>query len=103
MVAGVKIQKTGLTTIVIIVFFYFLFSLLNYSYIAEDAFIYFRFAENLVAGYGYVFNPGERVEGCSSVTWLFLLTFFRSLGFNILTISKILGILFARRIWVACC
>ena len=89
-----KIKKTGFTTIIIIACFYIVFSLLNYSHINEDAFIYFRFVENLVHGHGYVFNPGERIEGCSSVTWLFLLTLFRILGFNILTTSKILGILF---------
>jgi len=91
---GIKIKKTELITVIGIVFFYILFSILNYSSINEDAFIYFRFVENLANGYGYVFNQGERVEGCSSVTWLFLLTFFRILEFNILTVSKILGIFF---------
>lgn len=29
----------------------------------DDAYISYRFAQNLVAGHGLVFNPGERVEG----------------------------------------
>ena len=64
------------------------------SIIDEDAFIYFRCAENIVQGYGFVFNPGgERIEACSSVTWLLLLALFRWLGFNIIISAKILGII----------
>ncbi|HXV78229.1 MAG TPA: hypothetical protein VD788_18100 [Candidatus Polarisedimenticolaceae bacterium] len=36
----------------------------------DDAYITFRYADNLVAGHGPVFNPGERVEGCSSPLWM---------------------------------
>lgn len=36
------------------------------SIIDEDAFIYFRCAENILQGNGYVFNPGgEHIEACS--------------------------------------
>lgn len=38
----------------------------------DDAFITFRYADNVVAGHGPVFNPGERVEGYSSPAWLLL-------------------------------
>ena len=40
---------------------------------AEDAAIGFRYARNLSDGHGIVFNPGgERVEGFTSMSWLFL-------------------------------
>ena len=79
----------------ILIIFYASFSLFNYSIIEEDAFIYFRFVENLADGYGYVFNMlGERIEACSSWTWLYLLVFFREWGYNVPTTSKILGIIF---------
>ncbi|MGI8650779.1 MAG: hypothetical protein ACR2KW_10445 [Rubrobacter sp.] len=40
----------------------------------EDAFISFRYARNLLAGDGLVFNPGgERVEGITNLLWSLLL------------------------------
>ncbi len=41
--------------------------------IFDDAFISFRYAENLLAGLGLVFNPGERVEGYTNFLWTVLL------------------------------
>lgn len=38
----------------------------------DDAFISFRYAHNLVHGYGLVFNPGERVEGYTNFLWTIL-------------------------------
>ncbi len=81
-------------TIIAILAFYVVLSLFNYSYIYEDAFIFFRVAEYISNGFGYVFNPGERAEVCSSLSWLFLLTLFHKLGANILITSQILGIFF---------
>src|SRR6185436_3393334 len=39
------------------------------SWICDDAFISYRYAENLAHGIGLVFNPGERVEGYSNFLW----------------------------------
>jgi arabinofuranosyltransferase len=36
----------------------------------DDAYISYRYAQNLVAGHGLVFNPGERVEGYSNLLWV---------------------------------
>lgn len=36
----------------------------------DDAWITFRYARNLVEGNGFVFNPGERLEGYSNFTWV---------------------------------
>ncbi|WP_179475047.1 glycosyltransferase family 39 protein [Mycolicibacterium vinylchloridicum] len=38
----------------------------------DDVFITLRYSHNLLAGDGPVFNPGERIEGYSNPTWLFL-------------------------------
>ena len=45
----------------------FLFlSLYHFDFMLDDPFISFRYARNLLNGYGLVFNPGERVEGYSN-------------------------------------
>jgi hypothetical protein len=36
---------------------------------SDDAYISFRYAENLARGRGLVFNPGERVEGYTDFLW----------------------------------
>ena len=42
---------------------------LDRTWIADDAFISFRYARNLVDGLGLVFNAGERVEVCTNPLW----------------------------------
>jgi arabinofuranosyltransferase len=39
----------------------------------DDAFISYRYAANLAAGHGLVFNPGERVEGYSNLLLILLM------------------------------
>ncbi len=58
----------------------------------DDMFIFLRYAENLAAGDGLVFNTGQRVEGYSSVTWLAALTVGGVLGANLVTWSKLLAV-----------
>jgi len=45
----------------------------TYRWVQEDAFIDFRVVANLLAGYGPVFNVGERVEAYSDPLWVGLL------------------------------
>jgi arabinofuranosyltransferase len=61
-----------------------------YSY-QDDAFIFFRYADNVLRGNGLVFNPGERVEGFSSPLWLALLIGCGALGLDPLHAAGILG------------
>lgn len=65
------------------------------SWMLDDAFVFFRYAENFVQGHGWVFNNGERVEGYTSFLWLFLLTLVRSLGLEIVSSAQALGFLWA--------
>jgi hypothetical protein len=51
-------------------------------WLCDDIFITFRYAENFLAGHGFVFNIGERVEGYTHFTWLCLITFVQWLGFG---------------------
>src|SRR5215210_8827197 len=40
---------------------------------SDDAFISYRYALNLIAGHGLVFNPGERVEGYTNLLYVLLM------------------------------
>jgi hypothetical protein len=62
------------------------------SWICDDAFVSYRYAENLVHGLGLVFNPGERVEGYSNFLWTLWSTLGLSLGADVERWSKIAGI-----------
>src|SRR6266478_8931996 len=58
----------------------------------DDAFINFRYSENLASGLGPVFNPGERVEGYTTPAWVFLLAGLHRLGAPLLGSAHVLGI-----------
>jgi len=47
---------------------------------SDDAYISYRYAENLARGAGPVFNPGERVEGYTDLLWVALLAGLHRLG-----------------------
>ena len=64
-----------------------------YDFISDDAFIALRYARNLLEGHGLVFNPGERVEGFTTLLWVLLLAGVGSLGMDLLASSRILGVL----------
>jgi len=59
----------------------------------DDAFISYRYAQQLVAGEGLVFNPGERVEGYSNFTWVILAAAGIRVGLDPIALSKTVGLL----------
>jgi arylsulfatase A-like enzyme len=61
----------------------------------DDAYIYMRYADNLAAGHGIVFNPGERVEGYTTVVWILFLALGVLVDADLVVFSKLLGILFS--------
>jgi len=65
---------------------------LSLDFTQDDAFISYRYVENLVQGNGLVFNLGERVEGFTNFLWIIILSVFARLGLNIIVVSKILGV-----------
>ena len=60
----------------------------------DDAYITCRYAANLAAGNGIVFNPGEVVEGCTAFGMMVLLALFAKLGVsNLIHVAQALCIL----------
>ncbi|MEM6569913.1 MAG: hypothetical protein AAF957_15995 [Planctomycetota bacterium] len=64
----------------------------RHAFIGDDAFISFRYAENLIAGHGLVFNPGERVEGYTNFLWTVLIAAVMAVGLPPEPLSNALGI-----------
>ena len=77
------------------------------AWLSDDGFISFRYAEQLVAGHGLVYNVGERVEGYTNLLWTLLIAAAMALGIPPETSSKVLGVaawlalvlVLARRSW----
>jgi hypothetical protein len=67
---------------------------IHYAWLMDDAFIYFRYVDNLLyLGHGLVYNAGEYVEGFSSPLWAVLLVLGRATGLDFWTLTRILGVL----------
>jgi arabinofuranosyltransferase len=62
--------------------------------LVDDAWIFYRYASNWAAGFGPVFNPGERVEGYSSLLWTTLLALGARLSWRPESLGPLLGLLF---------
>jgi len=58
----------------------------------DDAYISFRYAANLAAGEGLVFNPGERVEGYSNLLWTLLMALAILLRLDPMLAAKLAGL-----------
>lgn len=63
------------------------------SAVVDDAFISLRYVDNLLAGRGLVFNPGERVEGVTNLGFILVIAGFAALGIDPLAAARILGLL----------
>jgi hypothetical protein len=72
-----------------------------WNHTADDAFISFRYARNLVAGQGLVFNPGERVEGYTNFLWVILSAGAIAAGVNPVLFARLASIA-AGLVMVAC-
>lgn len=64
-----------------------------HRFMQDDAFISFRYADNLLHGNGLVWNPGERVEGYSNFLWTLLMAAGMWMGIDPVPWSQLLGIL----------
>ena len=67
----------------------------SYVGIFEDAFISFRYATNLAAGQGLVFNVGECVWGYSNFLWTIILAFCVTCSFSVISFAKYIGVISA--------
>lgn len=62
-------------------------------WMADDAFISFRYAQHLIAGDGLVFNVGERVEGYTNFLWTLLVAAGMAAGTDPVLVSALLALL----------
>jgi len=63
-----------------------------FDFVCDDAFISFRYAENLVRHGQLVFDVGERVEGYTNFGWTMLLALVVALGGDPVLWSRLLGV-----------
>ena len=63
------------------------------QYFTDDTFIQLQYARNFASGHGLIFNPGERVYGCTSPLWAALVGDGMALGFDGLRVARVLGFL----------
>ena len=64
----------------------------HFDHVVDDAFISFRYLENLRAGDGLVYNPGERVEGYTNFLWIMMLLPGTGLGLDVAPLAAYLGV-----------
>jgi hypothetical protein len=83
--------------LVVSILFFFL-CVVGFFAVFEDAFISFRYAQNLADGHGLVFNVGERVWGYSNFLWTVLLALCIKSGLPVILSAKCLGVLCAMAI-----
>lgn len=58
----------------------------------DDAYILFRYSAMAAAGEGFVFNPGQLVEGFSSPLWTVLLAVAAKLGLDLPGTAQVIGL-----------
>ena len=78
--------------LLIILIFGIIMRLLFVSFTVDDAFITFRYAQNLAEGRGFVYNPGEQVLGITNPLYGLIIAFGIILGMDPIVFSKIIGL-----------
>lgn len=73
---------------------YALYEAWRTRWIADDAYISFRYVLSFISGQGLTFNEGERVEGYTNFLWTVLLIPFRALDLDLEVVSLVLGCFF---------
>lgn len=73
---------------------------LTYAWLMDDAYVYFRYVDNLVVrGAGLVWNPGEYVEGFSSPLWAIFLVALRGIHVDFWLIVRAAGVVSFVAFW----
>jgi arabinofuranosyltransferase len=67
--------------------------LLHGTFFIDDAYITFRYAENIAVGHGMVFNPGEPVLGTTTPLFAAVLAGLKMLGIAVPTSARWLGLM----------
>ena len=71
--------------------------------ICDDAYISFKVADNLAAGFGMVFNPQEHIYVSTSPLWVLLLAAARLLTGDVVIAAKVLGLIFEALLTMSLC
>jgi len=93
------VSKSNLLFLITISLFLFHTGYLS-NFAVDDAYISFRYADNLAQGKGMVFNIGEKEEGYSNFLWIILLAIFSRVGMSVVVSSKILSVIFGVAIFI---
>lgn len=89
-----KLQKTHYREYILYSLgFVFLVILYRTAWLSDDAYISYRSIENFVKGYGFTFNPGQRVQAYTHPLWAFLHVPFRFLHANMYHVGLFVSIL----------
>jgi arabinofuranosyltransferase len=64
----------------------------RHKVVFDDAYITYRYAQNLLAGHGPIYNLGEHVEGYTNFAWMLLVAAGMRLGADPLEVSRWLGL-----------
>ena len=91
----IGVKRTGALALLAILVIALLAHEAYYDYLADDAFISFRYVQNFVRGHGLVYNIGERVEGYTNFLWVILLSLPARIGLDVVGFSRVLGTLFS--------
>ena len=79
---------------VLSVFIFFVFIGRIFDFTVDDAFITYRYSQNVVKGLGPIFNAGlPRSEGYTTFLWMVLMTIPHLFGFDVVIFSKLVGII----------
>lgn len=80
------------TTIVGLAIAYALYRAITLAWVNDDAFISFRYAQNLISGHGLVYNIGERIEAYTNFLWTIIVAAGMYFGAEPILFSQILSI-----------
>lgn len=89
--SGDRSRRLRYLLLTLVVAVYLLHALHVSGWIKDDAYISYRYARNLVAGHGLVFNPGEHVEGYTNLSWVLLAALSLAAGLDPTTTLPVVG------------
>ena len=78
--------------LIIIIFFLGFYGAVARTWTGDDAFISFRYAQNLIEGKGLVYNAGEKVEGYSNFLWTMLIALGMEMNLDPIDTTNALGL-----------
>ena len=92
---GAAERPIALALLVVAVGLFVFHARIYWGWTEDDAYITFRYAQNVAAGHGLVFNPGERVEGYSNLSWVLLGAAAIRAGLDPVAVAKGVGLVAA--------